>query len=239
MSRRALWASRWKLTTPHEIVSKPRMGFKASDHLQESLWALRAQNRKNVSKRVFLGVCKKVTKKTRKSQKIHIIGVFFDFSGIFGDFFADTFFAILGPEGPETPVNGRSGRDFKIASSGDCQKLHFWCTSNFGTRLGGSLAPKSLVRGDHPNSWKKRSENVGANEFFHVGSRQYRESLRELLRELWFSYCSSRGMPFREWNFEFRELLWEYPGTLLELREWPFHSESVFPEIGVVPRLLK
>ena len=52
-------------------------------------------------------------------------------------------------------------------------------------------------------------------------------------------------MPFREWNFafreslsEFRELLQEYPGTLPELREWPFHSESVFPEIGVVPRLL-
>ena len=42
----------------------------------------------------------------------------------------------------------------------------------------------------------------------------------------------------REWNFEFRELLREYPGTLRDLREWPFHSESVFPEIGVVPRLL-
>ena len=79
-------------------------------------------------------------------------------------------------------------------------------------------------------------------KIFHVGSHQFRESLRELLRELWFSYCSSRGMPFREWNFvfrewnfEFRELLREYPGTLRELREWPFHSESVFPEIGVVP----
>ena len=42
----------------------------------------------------------------------------------------------------------------------------------------------------------------------------------------------------REWNFQFRELLREYPGTLRELQEWPFHSESVFPEIGVVPRLL-
>ena len=47
-------------------------------------------------------------------------------------------------------------------------------------------------------------------------------------------------MPFRESNFafresasEFRELLGECgPGTLRELREWPFHSESVFPEIG-------
>ena len=82
-------------------------------------------------------------------------------------------------------------------------------------------------------------------KIFHVGSHQLRESLQELLRELRFSYYSSRGMPFRErnfvfreWDFEFRELLREYPGTLRELREWPFHSESVFPEIGVVPRLL-
>ena len=85
----------------------------------------------------------------------------------------------------------------------------------------------------------------------HMGSHTLRESLHELLRELWVSYCSSRGMPFREWNFvfrewnfEFRELLRECPGTLREcpgtlreLREWPFHSESVFPEIGVVPSL--
>ena len=48
-------------------------------------------------------------------------------------------------------------------------------------------------------------------------------------------------MPFREWNFafreslsEFRELLRECPGTLRELREWPSHSESIFPEIGVI-----
>ena len=81
--------------------------------------------------------------------------------------------------------------------------------------------------------------NEGVNEIFHVGSR---ESLGELLRELWFSYCSSREMPFREWNFAFREslseLLRECPGTLREFREWPSHSESVFPEIGVVLRLL-
>ena len=93
---------------------------------------------------------------------------------------------------------------------------------------------------------KKLQANAGANEnIFHVGAHQFRESLRELLRELCFSYCSSRETPFREWNFaflksvsEFRELLGEYPGTLRELQEWPFDSESVFPEIGVVPRLL-
>ena len=55
-------------------------------------------------------------------------------------------------------------------------------------------------------------------------------------------YCSSREMQFREWNFalreslsEIRELLREYPGALREIREWPFHPESVFfyfSEIG-------
>ena len=102
-----------------------------------------------------------------------------------------------------------------------------------------------LVRGDHPNSWKNAPRMQGQMKIFRVGSRQFRESLRELLRELWVSYWSSRERPFREWNFvfrewnfQFRELLREYPGTLRELREWPFHSESVFLEIGVVPRLL-
>ena len=82
-------------------------------------------------------------------------------------------------------------------------------------------------------------------KILQLGSNYFRESLRELLRELWFSYCSSCEMPFRKWDFAFRELfselrklLREYPGTLPELRERPFRSESVFPEIGVVPRLL-
>ena len=102
-----------------------------------------------------------------------------------------------------------------------------------------------LARGDHPNSRKNAPRMLGQMKIFHVGSHQFRESLRELLREFWFSYCSSRGLPFREWNFvfrewnfKFRELLREYPETLRELREWPFRSESVFPKIGVVPRLL-
>ena len=103
------------------------------------------------------------------------------------------------------------------------QRGFFWCAGT--TQILEKNAPRML----------------GQMKIFHVGSHQF----RELLRELWFSYCSSRGMPFREWNFifrewnfEFRELLREYPGTLRELREWPFHSESFFPEIGVVPRLL-
>ena len=37
---------------------------------------------------------------------------------------------------------------FKIASSGDFQSWQFWCTSNFGTRLGGSLAPKKVSKTD-------------------------------------------------------------------------------------------
>ena len=77
----------------------------------------------------------------------------------------------------------------------------------------------------------------GANENLSCGF----PSIPELLRELWFPYCSSRGTPFRkrnfvfrERNFEFRKLLRECSGTLRELREWPFHSESFFSEIGVV-----
>ena len=50
---------------------------------------------------------------------------------------------------------------------------------------------------------------------------------------------SENGISHSENLFaELRELLREYPGTLPELREWPFRSEGVFPEIGVVPRLL-
>ena len=67
-----------------------------------------------------------------------------------------------------------------------------------------------------------------------------------LLRELWFSHCTSREAPFREWDLAFRELfselrelLREYSETLPELQEWPFLSKSVFPEIGVVLRLLR
>ena len=72
------------------------------------------------------------------------------------------------------------------------------------------------------------------------------KTARELLRGFWFSHCRSCETPFREWDFAFRELfselrelLQEYPRMLPELRESPFHSESDFPEIGVVPRLLK
>ena len=63
----------------------------------------------------------------------------------------------------------------------------------------------SCTRGPTPILKKTAPRMEGQMKIFHVGAHQFRESLRELLRELWFSYCSSRGMPFREWNFVFRE----------------------------------
>ena len=37
----------------------------------------------------------------------------------------------------------------------------------------------------------KLREYMGQMKIFHVGAHQFRESLRELLRDLWLSYCSS------------------------------------------------
>ena len=61
---------------------------------------------------------------------------------------------------------------------------------------------KTLARGGHPidpnkkiKRKKKRSENAWANEIFCVGSHEFRESLWELLRELWFSRCTSHESP--------------------------------------------
>ena len=80
---------------------------------------------KNVSKRAFLGVCKRVPenypKKSKNHPKLDFLAYFFSFSGIFRDFFCRPpkrlflrFFAILGVEGLETPVDGRSGRKISI-----------------------------------------------------------------------------------------------------------------------------
>ena len=91
---------------------------------------------------------------------------------------------------------------------------------------------------DHPNSQKNAPRMEGQMKILMWVSINSGNRSGSCSENCGFSYCSSRGMPFREWNFEFRELLRECPGTLPELREWPFRSESVFPEIGVVPRLL-
>ena len=102
----------------------------------------------------------------------------------------------------------------------------------------------SCARGP-PQFSKKRSENGGANENPSCGFPSIPGTAPGVApRIVVFVFLKSwdaiprTNFVFRERNFEFRELLREYPGTLQELREWPFHSESVFLEIGVVPRLL-
>ena len=75
---------------------------------------------KKISNWVFWGVRKKVPENTRKSPKIpkmRLWGVFFDSFGYFRGLLLNPqshsfwdFLGISGPKGPETPVNGRSGR---------------------------------------------------------------------------------------------------------------------------------
>ena len=78
--------------------------------IYRSLRALRARNPKEVSKRVFLGVCKKVPENTRKSRKTPpkcLILVFFDFFGYFRGLFCRPpkrlFLRLFGDFGPRGP----------------------------------------------------------------------------------------------------------------------------------------
>ena len=117
VEKKGIFRQKTPFSRPREI-----QGFRAA--IYRSLRALRAQNRKKVSKRVFLGVWRKVSKNTRKSLKIPKntqkgpkIGIFRLFRVFFETFLQtpkktllETFFAISGPEGPETPVNGGSDR---------------------------------------------------------------------------------------------------------------------------------
>ena len=73
----------------------------------------------------------------------------------------------------------------------------------------GTNAPKFV-----PSRWVWSS-------LIHVGSDQFRESLRELLRKFWFSHFTSRETPFREWDFAFRELFSELRELLREYRTLP------------------
>ena len=59
--------------------------------------------------------------------------------------------------------------------------------------------------GATPILGKTLREYWGKWKSFMWAPHQFRELLRELLQELWCSYGSSRGMPFREWNLAFRE----------------------------------
>ena len=109
----------WYIGSQSQQTSKP---CDPSRHLQESP-ALRARNRKKISQKGSLGVREKSQKNTRKYQKKVWKSVFLDFSGIFCGLccrnpqrktLVEIFFAISGPEGPETPVNGGSGRNQKL-----------------------------------------------------------------------------------------------------------------------------
>ena len=85
---------------------------------------------------------------------------------------------------------------FKIANSGDCQKSQFRCTSNFGTRLGGSVASKRVSKPmvfkmassvDFPNSQIWCASNLVPVWVFPIHA-----SHEEFLR----IYSRSSGDPF-------------------------------------------
>ena len=93
-------------------------------------------------------------------------------------------------------------------------------------------------RAGPPQFLKERSENAGANENLSCGFPSIPGiapgvAPRILVSVLLKSWDAIPRVEFRipRMNFEFRELLREYPRTFPELREWPFCSESVFPEI--------
>ena len=98
-----------------------------------------------------------------------------------------------------------------------------------------------------PQFLKRPSENAWANEQFFMRVAVNSRNRNGSCSENWgFRIAqvvrrhSENGISHSENRLfsQLRELLREYPGTLPELRDWPFRSESVFPEIGVVSRLL-
>ena len=93
---------------------------------------------------------------------------------------------------------------------------------SFGRRGSGVFQNYSGAR-EPPQFWKKCSENFGVQPIPRVAPRVAPRigSSHKLGRECHSENCSENAP-------EFRELL----------REWPFHSESVFFKIGVVPRFL-
>ena len=98
----------------------------------------------------------------------------------------------------------------------------------------GARGPPQLLK-------KKTFENAWTNDNFSCGFPSIPGIAPGVAPRIVVLHCTSRETRFRKWDFAFRdlfsevrELLREYPGTLPELREWPFHSESVLLEIGVV-----
>ena len=92
---------------------------------------------------------------------------------------------------------------------------------------------------------KKNSENAGANENLSCGFQSFRNRSGSCSENFWFAYCSSRGMPFREWNsysengISNSQFCSENTPELSQSSEnGLFAPRAYFPEIGVVPRLL-
>ena len=103
--------------TPTSFASLPA--------IYRSLEALRAENRGKVSESSSRTFGREVSKKPRKSRKAPPMTLFGDFSETFRPFpgffetpgrkvredFFETCFAVFGPEGRETAVDGRQGRN--------------------------------------------------------------------------------------------------------------------------------
>ena len=141
----AIWALRFEITSDlrfgalsPKLSRSPSVTFRnqtlghshcdPSDHLQESPGPPGPKSQTSLEKSLFGGLQKsppkypKKSKNTQKIPKFGFFGYFSIFSGIFGYFFADPqkdsfrdFFGISGPEGPETPVNGRLGRNILMS----------------------------------------------------------------------------------------------------------------------------
>ena len=100
-----------------------------------------------------------------------------------------------------------------------------------------------LVGGGHPNFAKKSSENERANENLSCGFPSIPGiapgvAQRIVAFVLLKSWDAIPRMEFRIPRMEFRipRALREHPGTLRELREWPFTPRAFFPEIGGGPQ---
>ena len=102
-----------------------------------------------------------------------------------------------------------------------------------------TLAGIALARRHHPNSWKNAPRMQGQMKSF-----MWVPSLPGIApgvapRIVFFALLKSCdampriGLLIPRICFELRELLQEYPGTLPQLRKWPFHSESVFPLVAL------
>ena len=110
-------------------------------------------------------------------------------------------------------------REWNFRNENSAQRGSFW------PDIPADIRPKTSVRPS--KSWK--------NKRFGTDIPRGRPRKNFGLKNFGLIF---RSLEFRIPRMEFRifrELLREYPGTLRELREWPFPSESVFPEIGWSP----